>query len=78
MAERNLVRYYFAFMAYFHGQSLTDPTQRYEQQLKDWFEHTEKFTQLYEMSEQEYLEAKRKERKNQLILQTELATPDQE
>ena len=69
VAERNLVRYYFAFMAYFRHAGKTNPEIRYDQQLIDWFAHTRKFPQLYEMSEQEYLESKRKERLNQLALQ---------
>ena len=72
VAERNLVRYYFAFTTYFHNQSQPDPEQRYEQQLQDWFKHTETFPQLYEISRQEYLEAKRRERQNQLGLQHKL------
>ena len=72
VAERNLVRYYFAFMAYFRNAGLADTESRYQQQLLDWFRYTEEFPQLYELSEQEYLEAKRRERQNQLRLQDQL------
>ncbi len=78
VAERNLVRYYFAFMAYFRAADEKNTELRYEQQLQDWFAHTERFPQLFEMGEQEYLEAKRRERQNQLALQRQHMSDKQE
>jgi hypothetical protein len=69
VAERNLVRYYLAFMSFFDNAEETDSELRYEKQLNNWFDRTEKFPQLYELSKQEYLSGKRKERENQLKLQ---------
>lgn len=76
VAERNLVRYYFAFMAYFNSADETDPEQRYERELQDWFDRTQHFPQLYEMDRQSYLDAKRRERLNQLTLQAEIDMPE--
>ncbi len=69
VAERNLVRYYFAFMTFFDSSAESDSAQRYEDQLNDWFDRTETYPQLHEISRQEYLDSKRKERENQLALQ---------
>ncbi len=69
VAERNLIRYYFAFMTFFDSTAKADTEKRYEHQLNNWFDRTEGFPQLYEMSKQEYLLDKRKERENQLTLQ---------
>ncbi len=69
VAERNLVRYYFAFMTFFDRFTETNTEKRYEAQLHDWFKRTEKFPQLNEMSESEYLDSKHRERRNQLGLQ---------
>ncbi|MCP4010057.1 MAG: hypothetical protein GY726_11155 [Proteobacteria bacterium] len=69
VAERNLVRYYFAFMTFFNSSVESGSAERYEHQLNDWFDRTETYPQLYEMSRQEYLDSKRKERENQLVLQ---------
>ena len=77
VAERNLIRYYFAFMAYFRAADQKDTELRYEQQLQDWFAATEKFPQLFELSEQEYLESKRRERQNQLALQSQYVNGEQ-
>jgi len=71
VAERNLVRYYFAFLTFLDSNAETDTEQRYENQLNDWFNRIEQYPQLYEMSRQDYLDAKHKERANQLALQGE-------
>jgi hypothetical protein len=63
------MRYYLAFMSFFDNAEEKDSALRYEKQLNDWFDRTEKFPQLYELSKQEYLSGKRKERENQLELQ---------
>ena len=69
VAERNLVRYYLAFMTFFEQSAEGDGEKRYEAQLHDWFARTGQFPQLYEMSETEYLDNKHRERRNQLALQ---------
>lgn len=69
VAERNLVRYYLAFMTFFERRSEGDGEKRYEAQLHDWFASTEQFSQLYEMTETEYLDSKHRERQNQLAIQ---------
>lgn len=74
VAERNLVRYYFAFLTFFDGDAETNTENRYNVQLHEWFDRTEKFPQLHEMSRQEYLDTKHKERENQLALQGEKET----
>lgn len=74
VAERNLVRYYFAFMTFFDSAAEINTEKRYANQLIDWFDRTENFPQLYEMSKQEYLDSKTKERKNQLELQKAYTT----
>lgn len=72
VAERNLVRYYLAFITFFNSTALADTEKRYEHQLNDWFDRTEKFPQLYEMDKQAYLADKTRERENQLALQMTL------
>ena len=69
VAERNLLRYYFAFIAFFNEIDEQDPLKRHEGQLTYWFDQTERYPQLYEMSREEYLGGKRKERENQTALQ---------
>ena len=72
VAERNLVRYYFAFDAFFHASGETNPGRRHELQTSNWFEETEKYPQLHELDRDEYLSEKRKEKENQLQLQSDL------
>ena len=72
VAERNLLRYYFAFTAFFENSSEVDDRKRHEEQINAWFDQTEKYPQLYEISREEYQEEKRKERINQLALQENL------
>ena len=69
VAERNLLRYYFAFLAFFVNIGVQDDNRRHENQLAFWFAQTQQFPQLYEMSEEDYLTVKRKERINQIKLQ---------
>lgn len=69
VAERNLVRYYLAFMTFFESSTGVDKEIRYQHQLNDWFDRTDAFPQLYEMSKEEYLADKTRERENQLELQ---------
>ena len=69
VAERNLLRYYFAFTAFFNEIEEIDPDKRHEKQLAYWFDQTERYPQLYEMSREDYISGKRRERVNQLALQ---------
>ena len=75
VAERNLLRYYFAFDAYFDALSIEEPEKRLEAQLNSWFDKTEDYPQLHELEKQEYLADKRRERNNQKRLQAEMG-PD--
>ncbi len=72
VAERNMVRYYFAFDAFFNSASEPDFEKRHEAQISSWYENTEKYPQLHELDRDEYLSEKRQERKNQVKLQSEL------
>lgn len=69
--ERNAVRYYLALETYmdtlkFHGE------QGFEKRISRWYDLTSRFPrQLYEMDKREYLSSKRREHRNQLMLQKE-------
>lgn len=66
--ERNVLRYYFAIIAYF--ETLGEPVDaRYDAALGYWYDATESYPQLYELDREQYLAAKRRERSNQLSLQ---------
>lgn len=71
VAERNLLRYYFAFAAFFNSAGEKDDNKRHENQMNYWFDQTEQYPQLHEMGKEEYLTEKRKERANQIALQRE-------
>ena len=75
VAERNLLRYYFAFAAFFGSADTTDDAARHNAQLEYWFENTEEFPQLHELEKDEYLDEKKRERENQILLQMELQQP---
>ena len=66
--ERNVLRYYFAVVAFFETLDKQDDS-RFESALQEWFAATERYPQLYEMDQDEDLSAKVKERANQLELQ---------
>lgn len=66
--ERNVLRYYFAVVAFLETLDKPDDS-RYEAALQEWYAATEQYPQLYEMDEDEYLSIKVKERSNQLELQ---------
>ncbi len=68
VAERNVLRYYFAFTAFLDSLDLPEG-QRHDSQLEYWFDHTENYPQLHEMDKSEYLDEKRRERMNQTVLQ---------
>ena len=66
--ERNVLRYYLAVVAFFDTLDEPDDS-RFNAALQEWFDATERFPQLYEVDEHEYLAAKAKERANQRALQ---------
>jgi hypothetical protein len=69
--ERNAVRYYLAIQTYM--DTLAVPRdQRFEKRISRWYDLTARFPQqLYELDKVEYLANKRREHKNQLMLQKE-------
>lgn len=67
--ERNTVRYYLALQTYMETLKVPEG-QRFEQRLGRWYDHTAKYPrQLKEVEKPEYLDAKRREHVNQLLLQ---------
>jgi hypothetical protein len=72
--ERNAVRYYLAIQTYM--DTLAVPRdQRFEKRISRWYDLTARFPQqLYELDKGEYLANKRREHKNQLMLQKEAGT----
>lgn len=68
IAERNLLRYYFAFKAFFHSQTFPTNSQ-FKESLNYWFDQTEQYKQLYEVDRPQYIDDKNKEYKNQVSLQ---------
>jgi len=68
IAERNLLRYYFAFTAFFHTRNDTG-TDGFNERLNYWYDQTEQYRQLYEVDRKMYIEDKVKELQNQLALQ---------
>jgi hypothetical protein len=72
LVERNVMRYYLAFEAFLDMQSLP-ATHRFEASINAVYDLMEQYpAQLHEMEKAEYLDAKRRERENQLRLQREL------
>ncbi len=70
--ERNVIRYYLAGKAYIYTQHLP-PNERFEARILYWYDETERYhRQLFEMKKSKYLQAKRKERANQVALQKTL------
>lgn len=69
LVERNAMRYYLAFEAFLDMQ-FVPVTQRFEACINAVYDLMEKYPrQLHEMEKEEYLDAKRRERENQLRLQ---------
>ena len=69
LVERNVMRYYLAFEAFLDMQSLPAPHQ-FEASINAVYDMMEQYpTQLHDMEKAEYLDAKRRERENQLRLQ---------
>lgn len=60
--ERNTMRYYLAIEAYL-GSLSRPPAQQEEYRLKNWFAATQRYPQLYEITQQQYLSMKRDELK---------------
>ena len=60
--ERNTMRYYLAIEAYLGSLSLP-AVQQQEYRLKNWFAATQRYPQLYEITQQQYLGMKRDELK---------------
>lgn len=69
ITERNAMRYYLAMLAFL--DTLTVPSeQRFDACTERWFDLTERYHKhLYELDKVDYLETKRRERRNQLALQ---------
>jgi len=67
--ERNVMRYYLAVEAYL--DTLKYPAeQRFEKRISHWYDLTARFKrQLFEMEKKEYLDYKRRDIKNQMLLQ---------
>ncbi len=61
LIERNAMRYCLAIEAYFGALSVA-PSAQLEKRLRDWYASTERYPrQLHEISQQDYLEMKRRE-----------------
>ena len=72
LVERNAMRYYLAFEAFLDMQSVP-ATHRFEACINAVYDLMEQYpTQLHDMGKAEYLDAKRRERENQLRLQQTL------
>jgi hypothetical protein len=69
MIERNLMRYYLVLKAFLDTQALPDG-RRFEARISTVYDLMERYpAQLHEMERAEYLDAKRRERQNQIRLQ---------
>ena len=75
VAERNLLRYYFAFAAFFHAQAVSDNSQ-FSESLNYWFDQTEQYQQLHEVDRLQYIDDKNKEFENQVALQRAVENED--
>jgi len=70
--ERNVVRYLLALEVYFQTRGLPE-SDRFRVRVEKWYEATEAFpAQLYEVERDDYLQAKKKEWRQQQILQSQL------
>ena len=59
--ERNVMRYYFALVAYLSSRN-SPPHEQLEVRLRDWFAFTERYAlQLHELEQSEYLDMKRRQ-----------------
>jgi hypothetical protein len=74
MLERTIMRYYLALEAFLNTRSMP-VTHRFETCINAVYDLMEQYpVQLHEMEKAEYLDAKRRERENQLRLQQTLDT----
>jgi hypothetical protein len=72
LVERNVMRYYLAFEAFLDMESVP-VSHRFEACIDAVYDLMEQYpAQLHEMEKAEYLDAKRRERENQLRLQQKL------
>jgi hypothetical protein len=63
--ERNAMRYHLAVVAYLDTLAVPED-ERFERRIARWFELTERYSeQLFEMSRDDYLQTKRRERSDQ-------------
>jgi hypothetical protein len=67
--ERNVVRYFYAIQS--HIEMVKYPkSEQFDRRIQRWYDLTDRHRkQLYELSREEYLDNKKKEYQNQLILQ---------
>jgi len=69
LIERNSVRYYFSIISYLSSIGF-DETLRFDKRLNHWYESVNHYPkQLHELSWKEYTANKKKEYKNQIMLQ---------
>jgi hypothetical protein len=74
LVERSAMRYYLAFDAFLDTRSVP-AAQRFEACINEAYDLMEQYpAQLHDMGKAEYLDAKRRERENQLRLQQKLDT----
>ena len=72
LVERSAMRYYLAFETFLEFESVPS-TRRFEACINAVYDMMERYpTQLHDMEKAEYLDAKRRERENQLRVQQEL------
>ena len=72
LIERNTVRFYFSVQAFMETLKYDD-TIRFNKRIHHWYDLISQCPkQLYELSEKEYIENKKKEKRNQIQLQKEL------
>jgi len=72
LVERNAMRYYLAFEAFLDTRSVP-PAHRFEACINTVYDMIERYpAQFHDMEKAEYLDAKRRERENQLRLQQKL------
>lgn len=68
VVERNAVRYFLAMEAFLATRGVPEP-EGFEVMLGTWFDLAARYPPLQELSREEYLAAKRRERENRLALQ---------
>jgi hypothetical protein len=67
--ERNAVRYYFAIQSFMDTMSYRGK-KRFDMRISKWYDLTNRYRkQLFELDRQDYLTFKRREHKNQVLLQ---------